>query len=205
MTTIAYKDGVLAGDKRACYGQVAHPVTKVRRLKDGSIAGGAGTMACILQMLDWLDSGGDHARFPAEQRTDDWEPILVVRPDRRIQIYERTPFPTETHSPFFAIGSGKEYAMMAMHLGKSAAEAVALAAQFDPGTGHGVDTLFLDQDVKLRTLGPAHPHPFNEDRKKRPIDFDWQNEVRRHPAKLVCPCIGCGRDSGHDGPCNTLY
>lgn len=36
---------------------------------------------------------------------------------------------------FHAVGSGRDYALMAMRLGKTAAEAVALAMEFDNGTG----------------------------------------------------------------------
>lgn len=36
---------------------------------------------------------------------------------------------------FHAVGSGRDYALAAMHLGKTAAEAVAIAMEFDNGTG----------------------------------------------------------------------
>ena len=150
MTTIAYKNGILAADKQAQYGTFAHPVCKIRRLKDGSIAGGSGEVAFIQQMFEWLDAGADPAAFPTDQRDkEDWQPILVVRPDGRIQVYERTPYPVESESPIFAIGSGRDYALMAMHLGKSAPEAVELASRFDRGTGSQVDTLTLPQPLKV--------------------------------------------------------
>lgn len=41
----------------------------------------------------------------------------------------------ECHRGYHAIGSGRDYALAAMALGKSAKEAVALAMQFDNGTG----------------------------------------------------------------------
>lgn len=44
---------------------------------------------------------------------------------------------------YFSIGSGADYARAAMALGKTAAEAVAVAARFDLYTGFGVDTLRL--------------------------------------------------------------
>ncbi len=45
--------------------------------------------------------------------------------------------------PFAAIGSGSGIALGAMAAGKTAAEAVEIAARFDSGTGNGVDVLEL--------------------------------------------------------------
>lgn len=44
---------------------------------------------------------------------------------------------------FVADGSGRDFALSAMHLGKSAREAVAFAARFDVYTGGGVDAFDL--------------------------------------------------------------
>jgi ATP-dependent protease HslVU (ClpYQ) peptidase subunit len=50
-------------------------------------------------------------------------------------------------SPQTAIGTGRDYALAAMHCGSTAAEAVAIAALFDPGTGGGVDTVTLTLEI----------------------------------------------------------
>lgn len=142
MTTIAYKDGVLAADRLATAHHWTFETTKIRRLTDGRLVAGAGEFPFVLAMYGWLEAGAVHADFPSHQRdATDWQPILVVLPDGRMQRYERTPFPMEVHGPFYAAGSGRDYALMAMHLGKTAAEAVALAAEMDPATGRKVDTL----------------------------------------------------------------
>jgi len=44
---------------------------------------------------------------------------------------------------FHAVGSGRDYALASMHLGKSAAEAVAIAMEFDHGTGGDILTATL--------------------------------------------------------------
>ena len=41
---------------------------------------------------------------------------------------------------FHAIGSGRDYALAAMHLGKNAHEAVLVASQFDNNTGGDIET-----------------------------------------------------------------
>lgn len=40
-----------------------------------------------------------------------------------------------------AIGTGRDYARAAMHLGRNAVEAVQVAILFDENCGNGVDTL----------------------------------------------------------------
>jgi hypothetical protein len=142
MTTIAYKNGILAADRLAQMAGWGVEITKIQRLPDGRLLGGAGNMDFLLQMYDWIATGEDPARFPSTQANkEDWEPILCVMPDGTLLRYERTPYPLELHTPFYAAGSGRDFALAAMHLGKSAPEAVAVASELDLNTGRGVDTL----------------------------------------------------------------
>lgn len=142
MTTICWDGKVLAADRMATYGDFKHPVTKIWRLPDGSLVGGAGEYSFILAMVEWL--GGRASEFPASQRDkDDWQPILHITTSGKVHIYERTPFPLRSHATQFAVGSGKQYALAAMHMGAGAVEAVEVAAHFDPNTGLGVEFLSL--------------------------------------------------------------
>lgn len=50
---------------------------------------------------------------------------------------------------FHAVGSGRDYALAAMHLGKTAAEAVRLAMEFDNGTGGDVLEATLQEPAKV--------------------------------------------------------
>jgi ATP-dependent protease HslVU (ClpYQ) peptidase subunit len=70
--------------------------------------------------------------------------MTVVNRDGSVMRYEGAwPIPIEDRQ--FAMGSGRDYARAAMHLGCSAAEAVAVACEFDENCGNGIDTLvFLD-------------------------------------------------------------
>lgn len=43
----------------------------------------------------------------------------------------------------YAVGSGSHFALAAMACGKTAVEAVRLAARFDPGTGGRVESITL--------------------------------------------------------------
>jgi ATP-dependent protease HslVU (ClpYQ) peptidase subunit len=144
MTTIAWDGKMLAADKLSCYGETRCTVTKIRRLNDGSLAGGAGDFSFILGMLAWLDEGSNPVTFPAHQRDkDDWQPVLHITTNGTILLYERTPHPIVREDPFTAIGSGKAYALAAMSMGASAEKAVAIAGRFDPATGDTIDVLTI--------------------------------------------------------------
>jgi ATP-dependent protease HslVU (ClpYQ) peptidase subunit len=45
---------------------------------------------------------------------------------------------------FHALGSGRDFALAAMYLGKNAREAVEIAMEFDLETGKGVDCLEVE-------------------------------------------------------------
>lgn len=143
MTTIAWDGQTLAADKRAEYGGCIQVVTKIFRAGD-CLVGGAGDFSFVLAMVEWVRTGRVAAEYPASQRDkDDWQPVLVIEPSGAAMVYERTSHPIRWERKFGAIGSGKQFALAAMHCGKSAVVAVAVASEFDSGTGNGVDVLRL--------------------------------------------------------------
>ncbi len=144
MTCIAWDGKTLAADKRACFGGTINTVTKIRRIGQ-VLVGGSGETSFIGAMFDWIEKGRVHKDFPDSQRDkDDWQPVIVIEADGTPSIYERTPFPVRNENTFLAIGSGRDYARAAMHLGKTAREAVEVAIALDIGCGNGIDTLSLE-------------------------------------------------------------
>lgn len=142
MTVLAWDGITLAADKLAEYGGARHIVTKIRRLKNGDLFGGSGSLTFILQMGAWLD--GELEEFPAAQRDkDDWEPCLVITKACRVLMYERTPQAIHIENRLVAIGSGKDYAIAAVTLGKTAIEAVELAQVLCATCGGGTDSIVL--------------------------------------------------------------
>ena len=84
--------------------------------------------------------------FPADLRADGGAPttLIVVRPNRTVWIYQREPYPIVLEGEQQAFGSGADAALAAMLCGKTAAEAVAIAAQVCANVGGGVDTLSFE-------------------------------------------------------------
>lgn len=141
MTVIAWDGRTLAADKRCCSAGMIRTVTKIHRIGD-VLVGGSGDLCFVLQMHQWIRDGRKPENFPSAQRDkDDWQPVLIVETDGTPSIYDRTPYPVRYEDHFCAIGSGREYAMAAMHLGKSAREAVEVAIALDAGCGNGIDVL----------------------------------------------------------------
>lgn len=139
MTVIAWDGETLAADKRADLNGLVRTVTKIARIDD-YLCGFAGGFALSAARMLWLRNGADPARFPKGEG-DDWSRLLVIRRDLTILVYEHHPVPMEFEPQQFAIGSGRDYAMAAMHLGRLAREAVRVACELDSSCGNGIDTL----------------------------------------------------------------
>lgn len=144
MTVIAWDGKTLAADKRAASNGLAYSVTKIFRTAKG-LLGIHGIMGTGLLIRDYVN--GVSSTYPVElQKADDtYCYALLITPERKIFIYERSEIPALVESAFHACGSGRDYAMAAMCLGKSAKEAVEIACRFDINCGNGIDTLTFDE------------------------------------------------------------
>lgn len=138
MTTAAWDGKTLAVDRRMAGWMDA---CKLFHLKDGRVLTGAGYMDELAEVAAWLDSGGDDRDKPvvADDEDDSTDYLLI---DGAKCYWLTTPYlrPIEVRDGMASVGSGSRYALGAMEAGKTAAEAVAIAARFDPNTGGGVDT-----------------------------------------------------------------
>ena len=144
MSVIAWDGETLAADKRASNGTLIRTTTKIFRSGDALVAY-AGEAVFGEEMRAWFDRGAKIEDFPASNRDkDDWAGLLVIRKGRPIVKYERTPYPITFEDRQFAMGCGRDFALAAMYLGKTAREAVEVAIALDSGCGNGIDTLRLE-------------------------------------------------------------
>ena len=141
MTVIAYKDGIMAADKRAVNVGLNRTVTKIKKIH-GNLVGVCGDADKIAMLFDWLERGGDPKDYPEFQKTD-YSGLLVITPFKDIWKFESQPLPIVIEDSFFAMGSGRDYAITAMHMGATAIEAVKVACEFDVSCGNGVDVISL--------------------------------------------------------------
>lgn len=142
MTCVAFDGRSLAADKQATnYDCRNHVVTKVFK-HNGYLLGISGKADIALEMLNWFKDGCAKADFPSVSE-DRYGTLLVITPDKRILMYTESATPVPYEQEFCAIGSGRDYALAAMHLGYSAKKAVSVACHFDVNCGNGIDVVTL--------------------------------------------------------------
>lgn len=132
MTTIAYRDGVMAADSLSTSDGIAMgTVAKAIRREDGAMCGAAGSTSLIRALLAWFENGegGDKPDLK-----DNGAQALIIRPTGSTEWHDEFGFHVIS-APFFAIGSGRDVALGAMAAGASAEEAVEHAIRFDINSG----------------------------------------------------------------------
>jgi len=146
MTTIVYRDGILAADSRA-YSGAQTPIGtkhKIGALSDGTLVAISTTMPGlserVMQFLEAGLAGGyeDNAGPEPDVLRDNFT-MLLVDPEGQVFYASNSMMlsgPLEAEC--FAIGSGCEYALGAMYAGADAVSAVQAAIKGDPYTGYPV-------------------------------------------------------------------
>lgn len=136
MTTIAYRNGVIASDSGMIILDAKVGITqKIARHPEHGLAGGAGNASWVTKFLKWHEDGqrGD----PPEAQVDD-EAIdrgIVVTPDApmAIKVFEPGGMHVVT-TEYYALGTGREVALGVMWKGGTARDAVKAALELDRNT-----------------------------------------------------------------------
>ena len=139
MTTIAYKDGVIAYDsRRTCDGRIVTDDADKKRERDGHVFFGCGSTSDILSLIDAFFGTKIEGECDA-QVIAVFEGIVteVIWSEGRLFKY-----PVDHQ---YAIGSGSDNAITAMDMGATAAEAVEMAKKRDTCTGGMVRTLEIKE------------------------------------------------------------
>lgn len=145
MTTIAYKNGVLAADSRAYSGQ-RMPIgekDKIHRLRDGSIFGvSTASVGGDALVRAWIEDGCRPA--DKDQPIPGDFVLILVKPNGELfYAKDNLSLTGPLDAPYIAVGTGAEYAMGAMEMGADACTAVEVATRLDPFSGGTVSTLRL--------------------------------------------------------------
>lgn len=145
MTVIAWDGKTLAADKRSTICGNPSTVTKIHRVP-GGLVGFSGSGSHAMELLAWFKAGAPVESFP-KPRDEDGAGSLFIASDGQIRLYSATsPYYEVLEQPFYARGGGRDYALAALYLGKTAREAVEVACALDTGCGNGIDTLTLASD-----------------------------------------------------------
>ncbi|AZF37708.1 hypothetical protein C4J88_2926 [Pseudomonas sp. R4-39-08] len=150
MTTIAYKDGVIAYDsRRTCDGRIITDCADKKRERDGHVFFGSGSTSDILNLMD--------AFFGAKIEGECDAQVIVVHDGRVTEIIwtegRLFKYPVDHE---YAIGSGSDNAITAMDMGATAFQAVEMASKRDTSTGGTIRTMIIDEgmaDAKTNAPG----------------------------------------------------
>jgi hypothetical protein len=142
VTTIAFKGGVLAADTATSskHNIIRQDVPKIAA-HHGCLAGASGSAVYCAAFLRWFLAS--EFGEPPKASTEDGDNALIVRPDGTLHLYEEGGwFPSDP--PYYAAGSGCDYALGAMFAGADAETAVLAGIEHDPHSGGSVTVLRLE-------------------------------------------------------------
>lgn len=139
MTVIAWDGKTLAADKRLDDVGRGWTSTKIVRTPSGALIGTSGPSGLGRWRRHWWIDGANPKDWPKGDGR-----LLVVLLGGVLNLFDDdVGYPIEIVDKHFAMGCGRDYALAAMYLGKTAAEAVAVASALDGYCGIGIDTLEL--------------------------------------------------------------
>ena len=139
MTTIAWDGKTVAADRLATRGGNLRSDVSKLHVSIEWVYGGAGQLDATLEIAHWLLTGASPDARPTLEEGGAYG-LAIRRSDGRcFRVEGKRPVLCEVRETFTACGSGRDFAIAAMALGKNARDAVKLAAQFDIFTGGGVD------------------------------------------------------------------
>jgi ATP-dependent protease HslVU (ClpYQ) peptidase subunit len=140
MTTIAVNKNEIACDMQATHrsGYKLKVQTKIHHYSNPLVypkpfyIGFAGSLEDAHSVLEWFNSPNDK---PPKVRESEY---IILTEDKKIYTFANPLRWIQISEPFYAIGSGGQFALGALHSGKSPKEAVLIASKCDPATGLGV-------------------------------------------------------------------
>lgn len=139
MTVVVWDGTTLAADRQFTNHDCAFEGTKIAYTLEGEVIAFTGPHVEGLVMMDWYVKGADPANFPDSQKSEHWA-RLIVAAKHGVKVYENLPYPMPHHG-VGAWGSGRDYALGALHVGADAKLAAESACRWSTGCGYGVDAL----------------------------------------------------------------
>ena len=131
MTTIVYRDGVLAADTlETDLGCVR--VAKAKKIGRYAYMRWAliGSACQSHRLLGWLINGANGDMPPSDDCS-----VIAIFDSGEAKLYSNGGWQPLGDAPYYAWGSGAAFALGAMHMGASAEEAIEVAVKFDVFSG----------------------------------------------------------------------
>lgn len=135
MTTIAYRDGMLAADTQTSFSGIRCADQRKIHREGRLLTGFSGTSTNYERFRSWVRDGmsGDF-----DSRGGN---VFILPPSGPAVIWGDGDYPWREPSEFWALGSGEHLALGAMSAGATAEEAVRIAMRWDNATGGEITVL----------------------------------------------------------------
>lgn len=169
MTTIATDGVTIAGDGLIhSDGQFIIKDHQKIRVGDGPEAvvyALCGTACMFEPAIKWIEAGADPEKAPKIE--NEWQ-IVVIKLDSIVVYTGKCPYPEAQHYPF-TMGTGREYALAALKLGKSPREAVELAMECDLYTDGEIQVVKLPwmPDIAVPNGAFEYQSPYDQPERQR--------------------------------------
>lgn len=151
MTTIAYRDGILAADTQETNGGLRLLCRKLDKWPDGRVVACAGNSVDFILFREYI-LGLAKKKKSTPDLHKGFEALIID--DGEVYEAGRDCVFQQVHATYKAIGGGHAVAAAAMHIGLSAKDAVILAGELSEGTNTMVDTY----NIKTKRFS-LHPFP----------------------------------------------
>ncbi len=147
MTTICYRNGILAADSRITTsdesaGDYMGKCAKLIRLPD-CIVGLQGESSPGVAFLNWYRTGMKDMEMRAHILASGADFTAVVLTKHGLFVWDCWMQPERMCDEFYAVGSGTKAALGALHMGASAVKAVAVACKIDPWSAPPIVSMSL--------------------------------------------------------------
>jgi len=149
MTTIAYRNGIIAADSRETTsdesaGDYAGKCVKLLRVGDNVVAL-QGESSPGMAWLHWFREGMRDEALAQSIRDAQNDFTAVVLNKRGLWTWDCWLVPQKVTARFYAVGSGTKAALGALHMGASAVQAVRVACKIDPWSAPPIVSMSLKQ------------------------------------------------------------
>jgi len=146
MTTIAYRNGILATDRQVTVANSRKECAKMWAVK-GAVIAVAGVLSDGLRFKDWWLSGKADQYFAI---SDHSSIIVVDLKTAQVTEYDSNMVAMPIIGEFEAWGTGCDFAMGAMAAGSDAVKAVDIGMRYDVYSGIGISVLNINEIKKVR-------------------------------------------------------
>ena len=133
MTTIAWRNGVLAADRKGSEDNTAYRTRKLHRTGNYAIAF-SGNAGCGMKFVKWFNK--KEGKCPLDKETN---ALVMDLTTGQCWKWDEEGWPHVVEDRFIALGSGGDIALGAMAMNASAIEAVEVASEWDNNSGLGIN------------------------------------------------------------------